>query len=281
MSEETVGLNQARELPAPARWGSLKEYLGTGRLVPVLIGLIVPVLLVLLWETAGRLGWVKPVFLPTPSSVVASFVESVENDEFLVDFWVSINTVLRGLVWGSLLGLVFGTLAGLSKTVERLFGPLLNAVRQVPAIAFLPLIVLWVGIGDLGKLVVIGKSVFFPVFLNTLQGIRGVSNDYVEVARVYQFSRWQLVRRVVFPGALPAIFVGVRYGAGLAWAMIVAAEMLSGRRGLGYLLTRGQELLLTRQVFVVIVVIGLVGYLIDLAIVTVEKRLVRWKKNFV
>ena len=281
MSEETVALDECKSLETPRVSFSVREYITSLPIGTVLTGLIVPVLLVLLWETAGRLGWVKPVFLPAPSSVVETFFESVENDEFLIDFWVSINTVVRGFIWGSLLGLFFGTLAGLSRTVERLFGPVLNAIRQVPAIAFLPLIVLWVGIGDFGKLVVISKSVFFPVFLNTLQGIRTVSNEYVEVARVYQFSRLQLIRRVIFPAALPTIFVGIRYGAGIAWAMIVAAEMLSGRKGLGYLLTRGQELLLTKQVFVVIVVIGLVGYLIDVAIVRVEKHFVKWKKSFV
>ncbi|OPY70423.1 MAG: putative aliphatic sulfonates transport permease protein SsuC [Syntrophorhabdaceae bacterium PtaU1.Bin034] len=280
MSNETGVLDERKELP-PARIAlSTRRYVASLPFGTLLTGMAVPVLLVLLWETAGQLKWVRTVFLPTPSSVVSTFFESVENDRFLLDFWVSIYTVVRGFIWGGLLGLGFGTMAGLSKTVERLFGPLLNSIRQVPAIAFLPLIILWVGIGDLGKLVVIGKAVFFPVFLNTLQGIRSVSHEYVEVAKVYQFTRAQLIRRVIFPAALPTIFVGIRYGAGMAWAMIVAAEMLSGRIGLGYVLTRGQELLLTKQVFVVIVVIGLVGYLIDTVIVRVEKRFVKWKKSF-
>jgi sulfonate transport system permease protein len=141
------------------------------------------------------------------------------------------------------------------------------------------LIILWVGIGDVGKLVVIAKSVFFPVFLNTLQGIRSVSKEYIEVAQVYEFTRFQLLQRVVFPAALPTIFVGVRFGAGLAWAMIVAAEMLSGRHGLGFLLQQAQDLMMTEQVFVVIIVIGVVGYLVDVLLKEAERHLLKWKKS--
>jgi sulfonate transport system permease protein len=246
-----------------------------------LIGLVVPFILVVIWETVAQLNWIKPVFLPAPSVVFKTFINLLTNDQFLGDIWVSIYTVFRGFSWGLGLGLLFGTSAGMSRTVDRLFGPLLNAVRQVPPIAWLPLIVLWVGIGDFGKLVVLAKAVFFPVFLNTVQGIRSVSKEYVEVARVYEFSRFQLIRRVIFPAALPTIFAGVRLGAGLAWAYIVFAEMLAGRKGLGYILTRGQDLLQTDEVFVVIVVIGFIGYLIDYLLRSTEGRLITWKKSFV
>jgi len=246
-----------------------------------LIGLVVPIILVVIWETVAQLNWVKPVFLPAPSVVLKTFINLLESGQFLGDIWISIYTVLRGFAWGLGLGLIAGTSAGMSRTVDRLFGPLLNAVRQVPPIAWLPLIVLWVGIGDFGKLVVLAKAVFFPVFLSTLQGIRSVSRDYVEVARVYEFSQVQLIRRVIFPAALPTIFAGVRLGAGLAWAYIVFAEMLAGRKGLGYILTRGQDLLQTDEVFVVIVVIGAIGFLIDYLLRHAESRLITWKKSFV
>ncbi len=246
-----------------------------------LIGFIIPVLLLIVWETVAQLNWVKPVFLPAPSLIFKTFINLIRTDSFLGDIWFSLHTVIRGFAWGILLGLPFGTAAGMSRTVEKLFSPLLNAIRQVPPLAFLPLIVLWCGIGDVGKLVVIAKAVFFPVFLNTLQGIRTVNREYVEVARVYEFSRFQMIRRVIFPGALPSIFVGVRFGAGLAWVMIVAAEMLSGRKGVGYILTRGQDLLQTDEVFVVIFVIGLIGFLIDKVLRDTEGRLIKWKKSFV
>lgn len=244
-----------------------------------LTGIILPLFILALWETATRLHLVKPIFIPAPLSVVRTFYDLLVNDVFLLDFWVSISTVILGYMWGAAAGLLLGTLAGLSKPVEKFFGPTLNSIRQVPAIAWLPLIILWVGIGDLGKLVVIAKSVFFPVFLNTVQGIRSVSKEHLEVARVYEFTRFQLLKRVIFPAALPTVFVGIRFGAGLAWAMIVAAEMLSGRHGLGFLLQQAQDLMMTEQLFVVILVIGVVGYLIDVLLKGGERRLLRWKKG--
>ena len=280
MAKETAILERANELPVTRPMLPVKEILALAAKVgEQLTGLIVPLLVLVLWDTAIRLHWVKPVFLPPPATVLTTFYDLLVNGQFLLDLWVSIFTVVHGFLWGGVLGLLFGTAAGLSRLVERLFGPILNGIRQVPAIAWLPLIIMWVGIGDTGKLVVIAKSVFFPVFLNTLQGIRNVSREYVEVARVYEFTRLQLLRRVVFPAALPTIFVGIRFGAGISWAMIVAAEMLSGRKGLGFLLLQAQDLLMTDQVFVVIVVIGLVGYLIDLLLKRVERRLVRWKHS--
>jgi sulfonate transport system permease protein len=280
MAKETAILERTNELPVTRPMLPVKEILALAAKVgEQLTGLIVPLLVLVLWDTAIRLHWVKPVFLPPPTTVLTTFYDLLVNGQFLLDLWVSIFTVVHGFLWGGVLGLLFGTAAGLSRMVERLFGPILNGIRQVPAIAWLPLIIMWVGIGDTGKLVVIAKSVFFPVFLNTLQGIRNVSREYVEVARVYEFTRFQLLRRVVFPAALPTIFVGIRFGAGISWAMIVAAEMLSGRKGLGFLLLQAQDLLMTDQVFVVIVVIGLVGYLIDLLLKRVERRLVRWKHS--
>jgi sulfonate transport system permease protein len=202
------------------------------------------------------------------------------DEGLLTDFRVSAVVVLEGFLMGGLAGILVGVAAGLSKTVERFLGPTLNSIRQVPPLAWLPLIVLWIGIGTLAKDIMIAKAVFFPVFLNTLQGIRGVSKDYVEVARIFEYNRRLLLRKVVIPAALPSIFVGLRYGAGLAWAFVIAAEMLSGRLGLGYLLMRSQELLLTQQLFVVIAVIGSVGFAVDVGLRRVESNLLGWKKGF-
>jgi sulfonate transport system permease protein len=245
-----------------------------------LIGSILPISVLAAWQIAAAVHWVKPIFLPSPWSVVQAFREMLVEEGLLTDFRVSAVIVIEGFFIGAAFGLLAGVGAGLSKTVERLLGPILNSIRQVPPLAWLPLIVLWVGIGPLAKGVMIGKAVFFPVFLNTLQGIRGVSKDYVEVARIFEYNQRLLLRKVVIPAALPSIFVGLRYGAGLAWAVVIAAEMLSGKLGLGYLLVRSQELLLTQQLFVVIVIIGGVGFGVDVVLRRVESGLLSWKKGF-
>jgi sulfonate transport system permease protein len=271
-----------RRVSAGHRWVSAKA-----RFKPVFvrwgergIGMILPITILLAWELVARLHWVKPVFLPSPWEVVTSFYDMLVNQGLLTDFRVSATAVIQGFLIGSVLGLFTGIAAGLSKTMERFLGPTLNSLRQVPTLAWLPLIVLWIGAGTFAKSVIIGKAVFFPVFLNTLQGIRGVSKEYIEVARIFEYKKGQLLRKVILPAALPSIFVGIRYGAGLAWAFVIAAEMLGGRYGLGYLLMRSQELLLTGQLFVVIIVIGAVGFGVDVGLRRIESSLLRWKKRF-
>ena len=247
---------------------------------PLALGAVLPALLFSAWEVSTRLHWVKPFFLPRPWTVALAFKDMLLDEGLLTDFRVSAIIVSEGFLLGAGLGLIAGIAAGLSKTVERLLGPVLNTIRQVPPLAWLPLIVLWVGIGSLAKGVMIGKAVFFPVYLNTLQGIRGVSKEFVEVARIFEYNRLLLLRKVVIPAALPSIFVGLRYGAGAAWAVVIIAEMFGGKVGLGYILVRSQELLLTDQLFVVIVIIGIVGYAVDVVLRRVEFGLMRWKRGF-
>jgi sulfonate transport system permease protein len=242
-------------------------------------GAVIPLVILAIWYWVTQRQFVKPIFLPSPIAVATAFQKMVVSEGFVRDLLTSLSVVVRGCFWGILLGLTVGIGAGGSLWVERMINPLLNALRQVPALAWFPLIALWIGIGDLAKEVVIAKSVFFPVFLNTLQGIRNVPQQYVEMAQVFGFTRGQMLRRVIFPGAAPTILVGIRFGAGLAWAMIVAAEMLSGRSGLGFLLEQSQDMLLTDHLFVVIVTIGVVGFVVDLVLRYIEHRLFRWKED--
>lgn len=244
------------------------------------IGLIVPLTILALWQLAAQAQWVNPIFLPLPSTTFFSFFDMVNRQRFHVDFLASINIVSQSFVYGTLLGVGVGVAAGLSRTVERVFGPTLDGIRHIPGIAWLPLIVLWVGIGPAAKIVVITKSVFFPVFLNTLQGIRSVDKSYIELASVLTLTRWQLVRKVIIPGAMPSILVGVRYGASLAWALVVVAEGLSGMEGVGYLIFRAQSLLLTDQLLVCMVVIGVVGCIIDRAMALLQRYILRWKQGY-
>ncbi|WP_158930474.1 ABC transporter permease [Acidisphaera sp. S103] len=248
--------------------------------LPISVGALLPLAILSLWELASHLRWVKPVFLPTPEKTVVAFFTMLTQQDFLLDFLASIEIVLQGFIYGAGLGILLGAAAGLSRAIQRILGPTLDGVRQIPAIAWLPLIVLWLGIGPLAKVVIITKVVFFPVFLNTLQGIRGVPKDYIDLSRVLTLRRWQFIRRIIIPAATPSILVGVRYGAGLAWAMVVVAEGLSGMQGIGYLIFRAQALLLTDQLLVCMVIIGVVGFTIDRGVLLLERHLLRWKQGF-
>lgn len=245
-----------------------------------LVGLILPAIVLAAWQVAASQRWVEPVFLPLPVNVAKAFWKMLTAQNLVHDILASVAIVGQAFLYGSIAAIGLGVAAGLSRRVERFLGPTFDTVRHIPGLAWLPLIVLWLGLGAPAKIVVIGKSVFFPVFLNTLQGIRNVEKSYIELADVLTLSRWQLVRRVVIPAALPNILVSLRYSAGLAWALVVVAEGLSGLEGLGFLIFRAQGLLLTDQLVVCMAIIGLIGFAIDRAMYRVQRHLLRWKQGF-
>ena len=244
------------------------------------IGLVLPALILVLWQLASSRGWIDPVFLPEPRKVAAAFWKMLTEQNLLRDFVASVTIVGQAFIYGSLAAIVLGIAAGLSRRVERFLGPTFDTIRHIPGIAWLPLIVLWLGLGAPAKILVIGKSVFFPVFLNTLQGIRNVDKSYIELAQALTLTRWQLVRKVIIPSAIPNVMVSLRYAAGLAWALVVVAEGLSGLDGLGFLIFRAQGLLLTDQLLVCMVIIGLVGFLIDRSMYQLQRHVLRWKQGF-
>lgn len=248
--------------------------------LPNLTGFILPFIIFVLWQTAATYLWIDPVFLPAPITVVTAFWKMLTKQKLAFDFLASINIVGQAFLYGSAAALVLGIAAGLSRKVEDFFGPTFDTIRHIPGIAWLPLIVLWLGIGAPAKILVIAKSVFFPVFLNTLQGIRNVEKNYIELAKVLTLTRWQLIRKVILPAAMPSIMVSLRYAAGLAWALVVVAEGLSGLEGLGFLIFRAQGLLLTDQLLVCMVIIGLVGFAIDRSMFLAQKRVLKWKQGY-
>ncbi|MDH2328989.1 ABC transporter permease [Cereibacter sp. SYSU M97828] len=245
-----------------------------------LTGLLLPALLLALWQTATSLEWVPPVFLPSPAATAEASWTMLTRQNLHLDFLASISIVAQAFVYGSVAAVALGVAAGLSKRVEQFFGPTFDTIRHIPGIAWLPLIVLWLGIGAPAKVVVIAKSVFFPVFLNTLEGIRNAEKRHIELAEVLTLTRWQLIRRVLVPSAIPSIMVSLRYSAGLAWALVVVAEGLSGLEGIGFLIFRAQGLLLTDQLVVCMVIIGAVGFAIDRGMYLLQRHILRWKQGF-
>lgn len=245
-----------------------------------LIGLILPLLILALWQVATSQRWVPRVFLPSPAATVEAFWKMLTKQNLHLDFLASLSIVGQAFIYGSVAAVALGIAAGLSRKVEQFFGPTFDTIRHIPGIAWLPLIVLWLGIGAPAKILVIAKSVFFPVFLNTLQGIRSVEKNYIELGKVLTLTRWQLVRRVVLPSAVPSIMVSLRYSAGLAWALVVVAEGLSGLEGIGFLIFRAQGLLLTDQLLVCMVIIGAVGFSIDRLMFLLQRHVLRWKQGF-
>lgn len=238
-------------------------------------------LLLALWQVVAWLGLVNPKFLPAPGEVAATFVELLRagtwQRELLRSCWREVQGVVLGIVAGLLLGIAMG----LSRMVEKLFGPLYHAMRQVPLLGWIPLIILWCGIAETSKVVFIAIGAFYPMVLNTFEGIRGVPHDYIEVARVFEYSRFAMLRRFILPAALPNIMTGVRMSLGISWMLVVGAEIFTRTDGgIGDMMWNGREQFRMDIVFVGIVTVGLVGSLINEMVRIAESRLVIWRKTY-
>lgn len=244
-----------------------------------LTGLLVPLAAVLLWTVAARREWVPPQILPAPDEVWAAFSDLWTSGDLLHDAAISLQRVVEGSAIGVTAGLVLGAGLGLSRGMEAYVRPLFSALAQIPALGWLPLVMLLVGIGEPLKVVIIAIAASVPVTFNTMNGIRAVPIGYFEIGRVFCYSRWQLLRRIVLPAALPPIFVGVRYGITHAWLALVAVELLASSEGLGYLLVWGRQLFQLDVVIASMAVIGLTGFVLDRTLAAIEQRLQRWKET--
>jgi sulfonate transport system permease protein len=242
--------------------------------------LAVPAALIVIWQILANAGVLLEIILPAPTRVVQALGRIIRDGSLGLDFEVSALRVLKGYLWGVVVGLLLGFSCGLSKFMERLVGPLVDIIRQIPIIAWIPLIILWFGIGETSKTIIIAKSVSIPVFINTLQGIRGVPKEYVEVASVLELRYFRMLFRIILPSALPSIFAGLRLSAGFAWMAVVTAEMLGGLTGLGYALLRARDFLESDILIALMVVIGLVGLALDRAIRLLESRILHWRKAY-
>lgn len=244
------------------------------------IGAILPLFILGLWQASSSFGWIEPVFLPAPVKVVQAFWYMLTRQDLLMDIGASVFIIAQAFLYGTLLGVGLGFAAGLSRPVELFFGATINTLRHIPTVAWIPLIVVWLGLGAPAKIVVLTKSIFIPVFLNTLQAIRGVDHNFIELAQALKLSRRQLIRRVIFPAIVPVVMITLRYSVGLSWALVVVAEGISGLEGLGFLIFRAQNLLMTDQLLVCMVLIGLIGYGLDRVLYLTQRWLLRWQRGF-
>ena len=238
-----------------------------------------PLAVLLVWYLAAEYEWLPPQILPPPSMVATTFVELVQTGELPDNLWISLWRVLAGFLAGGLGGLALGVLMGLSPTAKDYLYPTFRLIAQVPSIGWLPLLMMLVGIGEALKIILISKAAFVPIALNTYKGLQGVSTRFIEVARVYRFTRWQLLSKVVFPAALPQIWNGIRYGLTHAWLALVAVELLASSEGLGFMIVYGRQLYQLDVVLAAVVVVGAIGFALDKILAVTEQRLLRWRRD--
>ncbi len=241
---------------------------------------LVPIGILIAWEIASTSGWLSTRVLPEPLSVAKAFWALAASGELFTHVAVSTRRAAIGFAVGGGLGLLLGLLTGTFRLFETLLDSTLQMVRNIPALALIPLVILWFGIDETAKLFLVALGVFFPVYLNTFHGIRAVDKGLIEMARSYGLSGWQLYRQVILPGALPSILVGVRFSLGLMWVLLIVAETISAQAGIGYLTMNAREFLQTDVVLVGILLYAALGKLADLAAKGLERWWLRWHPGY-
>ena len=243
-------------------------------------GLLVPAVLVIIWETVVRAGWVSQHLLPPPSELVTTLADLAGNGTLLGHIGISSLRVLIGFFIGAGLAVVVGAAVGLSRRTEALLDPTFQALRAIPSLAWVPLLLLWLGIDEAPKITLIAIGAFFPVYLNFVAGIQNVDRKLVEVGGIYGLTGYRLIARIFLPAALPNLFTGLRSGLSLSWMFLVAAELIAASSGLGYLLTDGRETGRADLVIVAIIVLALLGKTSDSLLLWLEERLLGWRDVF-
>ncbi len=231
------------------------------------------------WEVYCRAYPNTQVLLPAPSEVVLGAWQLLSNGSLQRDILASLKRVLMALGAASLIGFPLGIGLGISPMFRWLVEPLVSFFRPIPPLAWIPLSIIWFGIDDLQNVFIIFLGAFFPIVLNTMQGVRDVDPQLIRAARTLGANQFTIIRTVVLPAALPTMFVGLRVGLGIAWMALVAGELVAATSGLGFLISQGRNLFRTDYIVVGMVVIGLIGLLLDAGITLIGRIVMRWKED--
>lgn len=236
-----------------------------------------PLILIAAWATATSVGWIDPSILPSPAGLIQGWKQLWTEQALAQQVATSLTRALAGGTVGILFGLVLGTIAGLSKLGEELFDALLQMLRTVPFLALVPLFIVWFGIGEAPKLLLIGLATMFPMYLNTYAGVRNVDRKVIEAMRSFGLSGWRLIAEVVLPLALPQIFTGLRFALGVSVLVLIAAEQINASAGLGYLLNSAQMYQQVDVILICIAIYAVLGLGADLIVRTLERVFLPWR----
>jgi len=244
-----------------------------------LVAIFSPIALLIVWQAGSWVGLVDGRFVPSPVSIAAAAYGLVVTGELFTHLQSSLARLLIGFAVGAVPGIVIGLIMGLSRWVRAAVDPLVSALYPIPKIAILPLVMLYFGIGEMSKIVLVAISVIFLVLINTVAGVLALDPIYFDVAKNYGAPRRKLFLRVIIPGALPFIFVGLRLGIGVALIVIVAAEFVAARSGIGFLIWTSWEVMRIENMFVGIIVITILGLAFTLLLKEMERWALPWRRG--
>jgi sulfonate transport system permease protein len=264
--------------PATAEQKQRKS--GLSRLTRPALGLLLPAALAVGWEAVVHFHLASGRLVPPPSVIYATFAELAATGELQRHTLATLARVAAGFGLGVVAGTILGAITGYSDFSKRLLDPGLQALRAIPSIAWIPLFILWLGIFETSKVVLIAVGVFFPVYLGVMGAVMSVDRKIVEVGRAFRLSGAKMVRRILLPAVLPAYVIALRSGLGLGWMFVVAAEFMGASEGLGFLLVDGQQLGKPAQIVAAIVAFALIGKTTDWLIVGIAAPFLRWEDRF-
>lgn len=257
--------------PARARGAALRR---------VLLPWLLPLGLLGIWQLLSATGIISTAIVPAPLDIWDAAVQLAQRGELQRDILVSLRRVAIGFVIGATGGLLLGLFVGLFELVRDLLDRSLQMIRTIPHLALVPLMILWFGIGEEPRLILVAMGSLFPVYINTVGGIRNVDPKLIELGKSYGLGRTELIWSIVLPAALQPILVGIRYALGVAWLTLVVGETIASRDGVGYLVQNARELLRIDIIVLAIILYAIAGWLSDLVTRVIERRLLRWHPNY-
>jgi sulfonate transport system permease protein len=274
MTIELHALEQSDGIAGPAPSGRLRRWTQPA------MGLLLPLGLALAWEIMVWSGLSNGRLVPPPTKIFAAIVELARSGELARHVITTLMRVAAGFGLGVFAGTLLGAISGYWGLARRLLDPTVQALRAIPSIAWVPLFILWLGIFETSKIVLIAVGVFFPVYLGVMGAILSVDRKIVEVGHTFRLSGPAMIRRILLPAVLPAYVVALRVGLGLGWMFVVAAEFMGASEGLGYLLIDGQQLGKPAQILAAIVIFAILGKTTDWLIEVGSAPLLRWQDAF-
>ncbi len=245
----------------------------------LLRGIAMPVLVLVLWEATCRAGLVSPIMLPSPSAIVIKWVEWLRSGELLLDVLGSLGRVTGGFLLGAGLALPLGLFMGSSPRIYEYFNPIVQVLRPIPPIAWIPMSILWFGLGNPPAIFLISLGAFFPVLMNTIAGVQNVDGIYLRAARNLGAGRSTMFRRVILPAATPYILAGIRIGIGTAFIVVIVSEMIAVNDGLGFRILEAREFMWSDKIIAGMLTIGMLGLGLDTAVSHLNNHLLRWHRG--
>jgi sulfonate transport system permease protein len=273
-----AGVRAKQEQATSAQAVRRRRRLGPGK--PIRFGAVIgPVLLLAIWSIGSAVGWIDPRVLSAPWTVVTTTGELIADGRLQSNLLTSAQRAFAGLGIGVVLGVALALVAGLSRWGEAILDGPIQIKRAIPSLALMPLLILWLGIGESMKITTITLGVFVPIYLHTHNGLRSIDSRYVELAQTVGLSRGEFIRRVVLPGALPGFLLGLRFAVTAAWLSLVVVEQINSTSGIGYMMELARTYGQTDIIIVGLVLYGALGLLSDGAVRLIQRKALSWRRT--